>query len=178
MHEIDAWVDSLKGPAAPEHPPDVRRWARTQRRRWIVGSTVGLALAAALLLVLRQGPADTGLRGISGSSPPVHLRVAIEGAGGAERVRHGGTYEVGQIAWFRVEADQPAPVAVWVEGPEGRQILTQGIRTDAAGRDLSSGEGFVVYEMAEAGRYTFFASAEGLGACADDSCDRVSVEVR
>jgi hypothetical protein len=168
--DVDDWVRDLEGLGqAPRVAP---AWP-AERRWWPVSLGLGLAAASLLGVWLATSEVPVGLRGGLGTQPVLELRLAVERGGVA--VRLGGPCRVGERVFFRLSSSLPARAHVWVEGPEGRELL--GV-TELEGSpiDLGGSGGLVAYQFDLPGQYLFRASPDGMGVCRD--CPTVAVEVR
>lgn len=154
-------------------------------RRWIGVAALGLAAALALVAVV-PGLLDGGEVGLRGSEGvvPAHLDLVVRPADGgrSDRFDPARVYAVGDTVYFMVAADQHTPVSLWVEGPEGAELLAQ----QDAGPDRQpvarSGEGsdVVWYQVDSEGAYHFFAATDGtrsLEDCEAPGCTERIVEV-
>lgn len=166
---LDAMIRGLELPPPPARAP------RPTPQRW--GLPVALALAAAVLLAV--GAASLGdrdharLRGTPTEAAPVlDLRMAVERASTTMRVTDGGRYHLGERVFFRVSANQSTSAVLWVEGPDGRQIIER-LQVGPKVEDVGDAHGLVSYVFDRAGRYTFGLSSEG-----QDDGPRVRLEVR
>lgn len=175
MDEVDRWISELEGPPPLSRMPEIE--PETRRVPFLVGALALAAVAGFALLPVAGPSAVPALRGVSDPGvPSVDLRLAVEGAGGPERVRHGGQYSVGQRVLFRVSSAQPATVWVWVE--RDAEVVPV---AEVAGRpepvDVQAPGGLRSYTFDSPGAHVFKASSEGLGTCLPESCVTVSVEV-
>jgi hypothetical protein len=147
-----------------------------------MGSMV--AMAAAAMWVVGVGlpveDAQIGLRGAQ-SAAPVHLDLFVVPDGGTESERFVQTqsYHLGDTVFFRVSADQPSDVSVWVDGPEGFGEL--GAQPVGA-KPVNLGEKGQAtwYRFEGQGRYVFMASSappRADGVCDAPGCVSREVEV-
>jgi len=150
------------------------------RRVWVAAGVV-LAAAVALLVVLPEpgGDQQVLLRGAA-STPPVHLDlfVAPEAGSEVERFDAARDYARGDHVYFQIAADADAAVRVWVEGPEGTDLIgvqDAGVAPARLGREGAS----AWYRLDQAGRYSFYASSALTPGedCAPPTCVRRVVEV-
>jgi hypothetical protein len=177
------WLGTVEAPnylaaAASEFKPVPTR----SRAPWAMGSMV--AMAAAAMWVVGVGlpveDAQIGLRGAQ-SAAPVHLDLFVVPDGGTESERFVQTqsYHLGDTVFFRVSADQPSDVSVWVDGPEGFGEL--GAQPVGA-KPVNLGEKGQAtwYRFEGQGRYVFMASSappRADGVCDAPGCVSREVEV-
>ena len=165
---IDAMILGLELPPPPARAP-------RPARRWGVPVAVALA-AVALLAVGASFQVDLDQARLRGTpvetSPDLDLRMAVERASTTMRVTDGGRYHLGERVFFRVSASQSTPAVLWVEGPEGRQIIER-LQVGPKVEDVGDAQGLVSYVFDRAGRYTF-----GLSTLGQEDGPRVQLEVR
>lgn len=165
---LDAMIRGL------ELPPPRARAPRPAPRRF--GVPVALALAAAVLLAVGASPLgdrdQARLRGTSIEAGPVlDLRMAVERASTTMRVTDGGRYHLGERVFFRVSASRSTSAVLWVEGPDGRQVIER-LQVGPTVEDVGDAQGLVSFVFDRAGHYTFGLSSEG-----QDAGPRVRLEV-
>jgi len=172
MSDLDQLIRDLRGAPPPRQAPTApapRRWAP-------------VALAAAVLLAIGGGAtvllADRPYMGLRGAPADARLdlRMVVERGGRTLRVSRDGTCNIGEQVFFRVAANPSTEVALWVEGPEGKEDIAQ-THASPEPSDLESGRGMVSFEFERSGRYTFILASPGDEGCVSTSCQELTVEV-
>lgn len=175
-HDVDDLLRALRAPEPPLEPPPLPRpW------RWTFPAAfVGVAVAAAAvsLVWLRPSSAPVGPlipRGGGGSEPlAVDLKLAVESAGSATHLEPGARVGLGQRVFFRVGAQEPTEVRLWVEGPSGREDIAR-LHTGPTPVDVTAGAGHVAWWAEKPGTYVFHATSDPEGLCVPASCASVQV---
>jgi hypothetical protein len=173
MPDLDTLLRDLRGAPPPREAPRI-----TRRGRW-----APIALAAGVLVaagggaawMLGQGP-YVGLRGAAGETQ-LDLRMVMERGGRTQRVSRDGICNIGEQVFFRVAANPSTEVSLWVEGPNGREVIAE-IHASPEPIDLQTGRGMVSWEFERAGRHTFVLAPIGDEDCLAAACQELSVEVR
>lgn len=194
-YDVDDLIRSLQTPPAPrEAPPwpaDEGAFAPAQRPRpaslwthpWLAG---GLAAAATLcvvgLIAVRwpTGEPESVQRfrgGVADGAPEVDLALVVQKDGTVERLGRDAPVEVGQRVFFRVWATEGADVTLWVEGPQGTELIAE-FEADTSPIDVRSAAGLIAYAFDAPGHHVFRASTEGKRECEPPSCSEFTLEVR
>jgi hypothetical protein len=182
---VDELIRALVAPEPPPEPPMLNAGSRWPRRGIFAGAAM-VALAAGVLLVLRQPSTGTSgmvARGKASEAPPpaVDLQIAAQkeasAGGGTVRLADGDFLSLGQPVYFRVSTERSTTVWVWVEGPSGSEPVAS-VEVGPEPRDIQTPAGHVVWSADRAGSHTIRASSRGAGVCEPGSCTSVNVEVK
>ena len=162
--------------AAAQAPVVSQPWA--QATRWTGAGGLLMVAAAVMLWMAAPTQPNVLLRGAA-ADPTVHFDLYVVPAGGdaSERLEQSRVYDAGDTVYFRVSADSPSQVRVWVDGPEGFETLaTQPVNSQP--QNLGGESQAVWYQFERPGRYIFSASTSGDERCDAPSCAQTQVEVR
>jgi hypothetical protein len=173
MPDLDQLIRDLKGAPPPAKAPEAQA-----RRPWPL-----LALAATLLVAVAGGLSWTlapepyvALRGGSGEVQ-IDLRMVVERGGRTLRVSREGACFIGEQVFFRLASSPGAEVALWVDGPDGRERIAELMATPEP-RDLESEQGMVSFEFERAGSHSFYLAPSWDDDCTSRACEMLTVEVR
>ena len=161
MRDVDELLRALEGPEAPTVAPAWPREEPIRRRIWPYAAA-GLAMAAAILLAVTIPHPTQATRGIEGPAT-VDLRMVASRGGEAVRVTDT-PYGKGERVYFRLATSRQAQVALWVDGPNGRETVGSFAATPTP-VDAADAAGLVAYVFDVPGTYVFSASTHGVGQC-------------